>query len=49
MIDPENFSDGICIRIPPWHGRVILDEQGAVGLAIDLVILVIVLIFKWPV
>jgi hypothetical protein len=33
-----------------WNGRFkVLDEQGAVGLLIDLLILVIVLILKWPV
>lgn len=33
-----------------WNGRFkVLDEQGAVGLLIDLLILVMVLILKWPV
>jgi hypothetical protein len=48
VVGAAAFSSLLFILL--WNGSFkVLDEQGAVGLAIDLVILVIVLIFKWPV
>jgi uncharacterized protein YjeT (DUF2065 family) len=47
VVAAASFSSLLFILL--WNGRLkVLDEQGAVGLLFDLLILVIVLIFKWP-